>query len=1207
MINRSIKFISIIATTSALLLSACGGASTESRLRNGAIGAVAPDTPAQIFVKIDTENTASGCCSATPRHVAKLRWSAPVTDGGAPIIGYDIQVKWNAVEGAKSGGSGVFKDWTSCATLDKFNPGMFPACTTALTSSGNSAVIDSPLWQKSSDALSQHIVQALDYRVAAINSAGESGFSPATQTTCKYGGACEVGDLGPGGGVVYEVAKYAVSATGTITSDTSQVSPGFFASEVSGADWQFSTGHNWAAMGFAGETQCPGTSCYTPTPPKPCFDNTQKSINIQTCQSKESWHLPFVAPLTNGNEWKFLCNRYSELSGTWGRLLGNDALMYWSGSLPLQRAGFTFNLTVGNIISLVGGSGAGSVLLDMTQSAYENSMTSTYGTSSAMRFPCSPNTKLVKNDYDSNGRMYYPTSPSLGNNSGQLYTDNSVSSLISSKANLSIPIRHFAVTKPGLAPQTAPILTAVKGDGGVRLSWAAGAPSAPLTNALKTAQILPLTDYTIQYRPVGTATWNIFEHQPSVNISAIIGNGVLTKGSAYEFKVSVKNSMGSSPDSNVATATPGPFFQNALALSTTSGVFPAITLQTSGGSGTGAITYVTSDTANGCTISGNILNVTSVGTCSITATKAADTDFVSATSALTAVTIAKGPQAPLSVTSLSKPFDEPLTLTSQGGSGNGVVSFEVWDTDRPFCLLDGNVLTAKFSRPGGGYCRVRVKKATDTNYQEGISEYAQVLFTQGAQSALTLDQANNATFPTSSVSVLAHGGSGIGEVTFNARNGTAKDCRMLNTTVTANGYESKVSPSNFGVSAIGTGTCLVTATKAGDRDYRSVTSNEITVTFNKAEQAPLKMSSSGIGPRSGTSLATTGGSGNGEVTYTVASSTVNTLNAATNCAVSGSKITSDNFGSCWASATKAGDENYFPTTAPKMEFLLQRIDQPVLSLSISPKTGSSRTQIPMVTTVSGGAGTGTVSFSSTGGTARGCAVQSGKIYAESSGTCEVTATKAGDGSYVAATASTTFTFSTAPQATLSVSTLHGEGLVLSKGLTLRTSGGSGSGAVSYSLVQPGTARCVLSNGVLTAKALGTCEVTATKAGDDTYEPTTSTNATVSFDIRVGDAGLAGGTIVYIADTPQSWGRYIEVAPKTWKGSSDPNLSWADAILAASKYRGGGKSDWRLPNDAEMAILMKTPVGISNLESAGYMPATFTPYGTRLVRPVRVFG
>lgn len=104
---------------------------------------------------------------------------------------------------------------------------------------------------------------------------------------------------------------------------------------------------------------------------------------------------------------------------------------------------------------------------------------------------------------------------------------------------------------------------------------------------------------------------------------------------------------------------------------------------------------------------------------------------------------------------------------------------------------------------------------------------------------------------------------------------------------------------------------------------------------------------------------------------------------------------------------------------------------------------------------------------------------------------------------------------------------------------------------------------------------------------------------VENNCKVGNIGPGGGIVFYDAGSRQSWGRYLEVAPKGWYGStSDPrlpmcNVSFAyssrlesigsgklhtDAIVAACTsgaavaartYKGGGKSDWSLPSVEEL--------------------------------------
>ena len=64
-------------------------------------------------------------------------------------------------------------------------------------------------------------------------------------------------------------------------------------------------------------------------------------------------------------------------------------------------------------------------------------------------------------------------------------------------------------------------------------------------------------------------------------------------------------------------------------------------------------------------------------------------------------------------------------------------------------------------------------------------------------------------------------------------------------------------------------------------------------------------------------------------------------------------------------------------------------------------------------------------------------------------------------------------------------------------LTLSTSGGSGSGAVSYALTAAGSAGCSLVGAVLSAASAGTCTVTATKAADSTYSSATTGAVTIT--------------------------------------------------------------------------------------------------------------
>jgi Bacterial Ig-like domain (group 3)/Fibronectin type III domain/Putative Ig domain len=98
------------------------------------------------------------------------------------------------------------------------------------------------------------------------------------------------------------------------------------------------------------------------------------------------------------------------------------------------------------------------------------------------------------------------------------------------------------------------------------------------------------------------------------------------------------------------------------------------TLSTTGGSGTGAVTYTVVTGSTNCSVSGTTLTGTALGTCTVTATKAADTNYLATTSSPITVTVAVPTPTTTVVYSSLNPSvtSNSVTLSANVSSDNGI-------------------------------------------------------------------------------------------------------------------------------------------------------------------------------------------------------------------------------------------------------------------------------------------------------------------------------------------------------------------------------------------------------------------------------------------------------------------------------------------------------------------------------------------------------
>ena len=150
----------------------------------------------------------------------------------------------------------------------------------------------------------------------------------------------------------------------------------------------------------------------------------------------------------------------------------------------------------------------------------------------------------------------------------------------------------------------------------------------------------------------------------------------------------------------------------------------------------------------------------------------------------------------------------------------------------------------------------------------------------------------------------------------------------------------------------------------------------------------------------------------------------------------------------------------------------------------------------------------------------------------------------------------------------------GTTVVYGETLQLGTSGGSGAGAVTYTVTEINGKATIDANGVLTPVQVGAVTVTATKAGDDAYNDVTSAAVTVTIT-KATPTGVPGYTPV------TGRGKTLRDAALTIEGGSlslkDGTLEWVDKdgnVLPDDTVIEAGKSyKWRFtPADGNYAAI-----------------------------------
>ena len=434
-----------------------------------------------------------------------------------------------------------------------------------------------------------------------------------------------------------------------------------------------------------------------------------------------------------------------------------------------------------------------------------------------------------------------------------------------------------------------------------------------------------------------------------------------------------------------------------------------------------------------------------------------------------------------------------VTATASGGTLGGTTTVNAVAgvatfTDLTFAGTTNTDYTLSFAPPSG------LTTAVSDNFRVTVGTATQLVLTTSASGAIY-----NTSFTTQPVvEVRDAGGNKVTatdySVTATLSAGTVVGTGNSSTAVTSSGGVASFSglgingaPGSYTI----TYSITVGATTVNQTQSITVAKAAQTITFADPANRPWSSTSFVVSPSSTSSLTVTLASSNTDV-----------------CTVSGFNITMVTVGTCTLTASQAGNDYYNAATSVEQSFEISQASQTITFTDPADRPWSA-TPFTLAPTASS-----SLTVVLTSSTAEVCSVTGFDVTMLKAGTCTLVAAQAGNTNYAAAT-NVTREFEIAK---ISQSTLNIAATTVNYGstLTLTTSGGTGSGAVSYAVTTAGTAGCSVDGSMLSATSAGSCTVTATKAADDRYNSASSgaTTITVNKISQSTALSLATTTVVY---------------------------------------------------------------------------------------------
>ena len=499
------------------------------------------------------------------------------------------------------------------------------------------------------------------------------------------------------------------------------------------------------------------------------------------------------------------------------------------------------------------------------------------------------------------------------------------------------------------------------------------------------------------------------------------------------------------------------------------------------------------------TLSGTVLNVTGSGMIVVTASQAGNSTWNQAPDVTQTISIGKAIPEIINFADLYKTYgDLPFSLNASSAS-TGMFTYS--SSDETVATVEGSQVTVK----GAGTAVLTATQASDANYAQATATAS--LLVEKADQTISFDALPVKTFGDGAFGLSALSTSGL------AVSYISSD----ETVATVSGSTGTI---------VGAGTAVVTATQAGNSNYKPATAVTRLLTVNKESQSIAFAALDGktYGDAPFTLSATGGGSGNA-VSFTSSDNTVAT--------VSGNTVTIMGAGTCTIYANQEGNTNY--TAAPQVGQVLTvgKAGQSISFDALADKTYGDAAFDLSATTTSGL----TISYVSSNTAV--ATVSGNTITITGAGTTSITAIPAGNANY-----------NTALPVVQSLTVIKSAQTITFSALSDKVYGdadfdltGTASSGLTVSYTSSNESVATVSGSTVTIVGAGTTIITASQAGNGNYNAAVS----VSQSLTVSNQGQE---IVFDALPEKVYGDAPFTVSATGGGSGNPVVfSSSDASVA----------------------------------------------------------